>query len=231
MTGLHTRPVTPPTQTATSHGAPCEAHFKKGEFNAFKLVAKFRSGIWINLMMWEKKTKKNLILNTPGLAGVSSSMCFNVHMWLIECLFFCLANVFPLISPDIITPVGGDKAWLLPGNRVRRRPRFPPPKHRHQQALPTHQGKGMFLRTCQPAMKIHTPSPHPFPVLPPSSRSTNTLGRDTHVRLTAATWHQRRGKWSRSTEGRNMLKWCFTLANLAEIKHSSYFLNFLWLPN
>lgn len=74
MTGLHTRPVTPPTQTAASHGASCEAHFKKGEFNAFKLAAKFRSGIRINLMMWGKKTKKTLIINTPGLAGVSFSV-------------------------------------------------------------------------------------------------------------------------------------------------------------
>lgn len=157
--GLHTRPVTPPTQTTTSDCASCEAHFKKGEFTAFKLMANFRSGIRLNL----KKTPKT-INNKHTQAGLclSFSICFSacarVTYWI---SFLCFANVFSLISPDIITPVSeatrhgccqatglGDQDSPLSNTGI-------------QLALPTHQGEGIFLSTCQPAIKTCTPSPHP----------------------------------------------------------------------
>lgn len=93
MTGLRTRPVTPTPQTTVS---VCEADFKKGDFAPFQLPAEVRSG-----------TQFNINNKHPRLAWVSASIRLSarVYVGLIECVFLCSANVFSLISPDIITLV------------------------------------------------------------------------------------------------------------------------------
>lgn len=145
LTGLHTRPVTPTPQTAVS---VCEAPFKRADVSAFQLSAKVRSGIRLNM---NNKHQAGLRL-LPHLLE-----CARVHVRLIGCVFLCLADVFSLISPDIITPcLCGETAWLLLGNRVRRRPRRSLPKHERARRLcPPIRARG---RLCARAVKTHTPS-------------------------------------------------------------------------
>lgn len=132
MTGLHTRPVTPTPQTAVS---VCEAHFTKGDFTAFKLTAKVRSRIQFNIN--NKHTQAGLCL----LQHLVERARARVTYW--TCVLMFSKRVLSDLSWHHHPCLCGETAWLLLGNRARRRPRRSPSQTQAcMHALPSRQGEG-----------------------------------------------------------------------------------------
>lgn len=186
MTGLHTHPVTPTSQTAVS---VCEAHFKKGDFAAFKLTAKLRSGIRFNINNKHAQAGLRLLQHLFECARA------RVTYWM--CVMFSKC-VLSDLSWHHHPCLCGETAWLLLGNRVRRRPRHSLPKHRRACTLcPPIRVKGRF---CARATKTRTPSYRPSTVLafllPPCWPS--------HSNVTQETSAEESGP--RSTKGRISLR-------------------------
>lgn len=148
----------------------CEAHFKKGDFAAFKLTAKVRSGIWLNIN--KKHTQAGLCL-LQHLLRTHARVCACAIYWV--CVLMFSERVLSDLSWHPHPCLCGETAWLLLGNRVRRRPRPSLPKRRRARiALPTHQGEGTLLCTCRENPRALL-SPISRLCFPPSSLLTDTL--------------------------------------------------------